>query len=409
MRIQLPLIPVFVLFATLSPLAAQAAVYTFSELQKTDRPRIPYGEVVTIHGSIADFDKAGEKYSEWMDLSDLSVTSRIGSTSTTTEARISADHREWEFDLEALPAKSLLRLDLKAVLRPSQAGAKKVVEKALQDDRFKTAVETFFRAAKEKDAVVAEVETKFFNELGVVLKDAFPEFLAVSEVPIRAQPAVRDKLGALLNLRQNLKDLEGVLDVTKETSASQAYEAVKKKKTDKESDERARRSFVSAYEDATAALNALVESVRQTVTVTHSVPTSSLSTSDLQKYAGIDYAALYVPNSEELRQFVLANIYWGSVDDLPAALNVKERWFQSRISLSVGWCIGDLSNNQNSDIDGNNAFALGIGFRLNKYFRLSAGSMQYRSKADGSLRGDPFFGISIDVTAFDALKGLVSK
>ena len=185
---------------------------------------------------------------------------------------------------------------------------------------------------------------------------------------------------------------------------------VKGEKADKESDERSRSLFVTAYETATGTLkNALVETVSQTVTITHSVPTSTLSTSDLQKYAGIDYAALYVPNSEELRQFVLANIYWGSVDDSPAALNVKDRWFQSRFSLSVGWCVGDLSNNQNSDIDGNNAFAFGIGFRLNKYFRLSAGSMQYRSKSGGTLRGDPFFGISIDVTAFDALKGLVSK
>jgi len=46
---------------------------------------------------------------------------------------------------------------------------------------------------------------------------------------------------------------------------------------------------------------------------------------------------------------------------------------------------------------------------MNKYFRFSIGDMIYRSKDNGDLKGQIYYGVSIDLTAFEALSGLVSK
>lgn len=394
----------------LLPLSVQAARISYSDLVQTGARPIPYGEVVTIHGSITDFDAPGKKFSDWLELSELSVSYTAGNTSGTLKARISTDKREWEIDLEPLPAKSLLRLELKATLRPSQPAAEKIVTKVLDGDQYKSAVANFFRAAK--GATREKAVDQFLEELGGLVKSEFPAFISVSGVSFRGQALVLEKLVPLANLQENLKDLKQfkIPGIKPDMTPAQAYEVTKDAVGLQDEAARAASAFTRNYKDANEALKkALVETVSQTVTVTQSVPTTSVSISDLQKYAGIDYAALYVPDRDELRQFVVANIYYGSVDDTPNDLTGVLDHLQSRVSLSIGWCVGDLSNNQNSDIDGNNAYALGIGYRINKYFRVSAGTMKYRSKADGALRGETFYGISVDLTAFDALKGLVSK
>ena len=139
--------------------------------------------------------------------------------------------------------------------------------------------------------------------------------------------------------------------------------------------------------------------------------TASALVQDIQKYAGLDYAAIYSKNLNELRKFITVNIYFGPVSDTPTqySSNKKLNWIQERFSLTFGLSVGDLSSNENSDIEGDNAYIYGIGFRLNKYFRINAGNMLYRSKTSGGMEDDFSVGASIDLTAFDALKGLVSK
>jgi hypothetical protein len=92
---------------------------------------------------------------------------------------------------------------------------------------------------------------------------------------------------------------------------------------------------------------------------------------------------------------------------------------RQRVSLGFGMALKDLSGASKSKISSQNAFAYGVGFRLNKYFRLSAGGLLYRttlpavngvtSPANGTLRQEFFVGPSIDVTALSALQSIFAK
>lgn len=92
---------------------------------------------------------------------------------------------------------------------------------------------------------------------------------------------------------------------------------------------------------------------------------------------------------------------------------------RQRVSLTFGIALKDISGSSKSKIASENAFVYGLGFRLNKYFRLSAGGMMYRatlptvngssSPSNGTLRHEFFVGPSIDVTALPALQTIFAK
>ncbi len=137
--------------------------------------------------------------------------------------------------------------------------------------------------------------------------------------------------------------------------------------------------------------------------------------SDLQKYAGFDVGALYAPQLNELRSFFTANIYFK-----PVELRTDDWSIWQRLSLTLGASIGDLSGRDTNKtrISGDNAFVYGLGFRLNKYFRLTVGGMLYRLKlpsadaanpADNSLKHAFFFGPSLDITALPGLTTIFAK
>ena len=134
-----------------------------------------------------------------------------------------------------------------------------------------------------------------------------------------------------------------------------------------------------------------------------------LRVQDLQRYAGIDIGGLYAPSIDELRQFLLINIYFGAVDDKPRRFSSSQDFWVSRFSLSVGAEMGDLGGSDDAVIRDGKAYAIGVGFRLNKYFRLGVGSMLYRSVSHNDLRSAGYVVISMGLTGFRALEGLVSK
>jgi hypothetical protein len=134
--------------------------------------------------------------------------------------------------------------------------------------------------------------------------------------------------------------------------------------------------------------------------------TQPLVTQDLTKYAGFDAAALAAPRINELRQFYMMHIYpWGPVElDTTGHVPFAERW-----SFAIGASAADLSANANSPIKNGKAFAYGVGFRLNKYFRLSAGLMLYRDSSSNRLMAVPCYGPSIDITALPGLTSIFSQ
>jgi hypothetical protein len=137
---------------------------------------------------------------------------------------------------------------------------------------------------------------------------------------------------------------------------------------------------------------------------------------DLQKYAGFDVGALYSFRLSELRSFAVLNIYFlGPAEFKPGGLLQGRQ----RISLAFGVAIKDISGSTKSKISGENAFVYGLGYRLNKYFRVNVGGMLYRANlpggsnstggANGTLRQEFFIGPSIDVTALSGLQSIFAK
>lgn len=132
-------------------------------------------------------------------------------------------------------------------------------------------------------------------------------------------------------------------------------------------------------------------------------------TADLQKYAGFDAGAVYVPRLNELRDSLTAHIYlFGPVDlDPNGVANVN---WKNRLSIAIGATRGEISANANSRIANNQAYLYGVGFRLNKYFRVSAGGLLYRDAKPGSgLLNELFIGPSIDLTALPGLKQIFAN
>ena len=139
---------------------------------------------------------------------------------------------------------------------------------------------------------------------------------------------------------------------------------------------------------------------------------------DFEKFAGLDYGAIYIPRMQALRHFATINIYFGQVEDKPVNAKVLANAntgrtktdimesLRQRISLTFGMSIGDISSQEDSAIKDDNAFLYGMGFRLNKYFRITAGGAAFRDKRNDGIRHGLMIGPSIDLTAFKYIRGI---
>jgi len=134
--------------------------------------------------------------------------------------------------------------------------------------------------------------------------------------------------------------------------------------------------------------------------------TQSSTTQDLNKYAGFDAGALYAPRINELRGYYMVHVYpWGPVElDTNGHIPPLDRW-----SIAFGESTGDLSSNGASRVKGDKAFVYGVGFRINKYFRVTAGGMLYRDAVGNRLLNELFIGPSIDITALPGLKSVFAS
>jgi hypothetical protein len=122
------------------------------------------------------------------------------------------------------------------------------------------------------------------------------------------------------------------------------------------------------------------------------------------KYFGVDLGALWLPGLDEMRKSVSVHIYPGRIgaspeDDLLAL---------KRFSIAASYDLGDFSGNTSSPVRENHLYALGIGYRMNRYFRAGMGLALYRHANDGDLRRALYLTLSVDMTAFDVIQNLVS-
>jgi hypothetical protein len=206
--------------------------------------------------------------------------------------------------------------------------------------------------------------------------------------------------------------------------ASKAIDYTKLSKDLASDVQKAVEAFPKTYDDAVGGLSAGLQGALFTGSSSLAVGSDQATdvVCDLQKYAGFDVGALYSFRLNELRSFAMVHNYFGPVQLKTGATAPKsslgER-LRQRASLAFGMALKDLSGSTQSKISGENAFVYGLGIRLNKYFRLTAGGLLYRttlpaangstSPANGSLRHEFFIGPSIDVTALSALQSIFSK
>lgn len=123
---------------------------------------------------------------------------------------------------------------------------------------------------------------------------------------------------------------------------------------------------------------------------------------DICKYFGVDVGALWLPARDELRKVITINIYPGKVGRSPS-----EDTYSKRLSVAVSYDVGDISGNNQSAIRDNHHYSIGIGYRLNRYFRVGTGLSLYRHADDNDLRRALYLSLSVDLTGFKVIEDLV--
>ena len=386
--------------------------------------KLPYGKSVTLTGQTSDIKCGSQAISDVIDISGISV-SYLGQTSTPSAGTITGN--TWTAPLGSLPADATIDLQLKVTGKLSDATATDVTNELLADPRFLTAVNGFFAATnaaandqsspkvitsamatQEAQMVLDNISGKN-GALTQILGRLLPSPCSVAtDVTAAAMMGLRTNETALLNFQTRAGDLRKpgvhVPGLDPNASAADAYKLVKTLKIDP--DDKATNAVVRLYmRDYEAILGAfkvdVVAQLSQGVQLTQVTDTA-----DLNKYAGFDVGAMYAPRINELRQFDMVHIYpFGPVElDTSGGVPFKGRW-----SIALGASVGDLSSNGKSRVKGDKAFVYGVGFRINKYFRISAGGMLYRDAIGNGLLNELFIGPSIDVTALPGLKQMFSS
>ena len=393
-----------------APLAAQ--VIPYKELSAT---RLPYGETLVIQGELADLKANSQPLTDHLEITGLVVRYTVSGLSAKTATATITDAK-WQVSIEPLPEKASVAFvfEVQGKLKPERIG--EMLDKVLADPRFLVAFDTFAATAASPRAAQELAANNFVDNLAPIFTDALPPFLRASaESPFAAAllDDIEKDLPSLVNFRTNIADMviNKVPGIESGMTAGAAWQAASKLTVQQKQalDVHGQSSldqFLGNYRRLQVALS------RQAVvhlTARSDVTAASVSR-DFEKYAGLDVGALYVPQLHELRSFFTLNVYFGRVEESPApATAAQSSFWQQRVSLTFGVSVGDLSAREDSKIKGDNAFVYGLGFRLNKYVRLTAGGLLFRAASDNHLKHEIFIGPSIDFSAFKYIRGIFGK
>jgi hypothetical protein len=400
---------------------------------KNPKPKLPYGQPFTISGKTTDVclgtiqsDKTcSQKLSDTLAATTVGGKYIVAGQETPfAVSPVSGD--AWSVNVAKLDENTPVTFKFVFSGKVSQTQADKITSLLLASNDFTSSLNTFLSSATSRpasdQAILAsafgqKVAQSVLDQLGTlhVAPTSADDFKKALSAPTMAGVGLFINLTAeLASLRQLNLDSKTKLGFEDTLTASAAYAALKKPPSDPDLAKMAQR-----YTDNYDALRLqLAINVAATLSVDVGATADDI-TEDLKKYAGFDVGALYVPRLQELRSFATVNIYFGSVALHPE--NGQRLIFWERVSLSFGMALKDLSGADTSTtkIKGENAFAYGIGVRLNKYFRITTGGIVYRtqlpaingvaSPITGKLRNEFFIGPSIDVTAIPALKGIFAK
>ena len=399
--------------------------------------RLEYGETFTIQGKTKDVniaagkDSAPEPLSKFLVPTSLKLIYQVsGLTPIEKTGEIQENGTLFTVSVDKLPenAKVGFRFVFSGSLAPGFITTR--MEQFLTDSRYTKIVDDFFQQAEGRGApAVTQQLREFVNALAPLLSRDLPDVIKISDTETLAQNLTKkladaEAVAPLLRLSRRYRNAKSFLKITEDISADALRKKVDEdiaglqKKTPGDQIPIALSNYVQAHDELKKLLLDNVIQIAATFVVS-----ADAGVKDFEKYAGVDMGAIYIPRVQELRAFFTVNIYFGAVEDTPApaaAPDARRRptsravlgnALRQRLSLSFGMSLRDLSGRdpQKTKVEGNNAFVAGLGFRLNKYFRIVAGDALLRNKADNRIGHAFFIGPSIDVSAIQNLRVLFGK
>jgi hypothetical protein len=400
------------------------------------KPALPYGQPFTIHGTTSQVCIGGQP----VKAADGAVTCKTGrplsdlisATDVQVDYGIAKDAEkvnggDWSVKITKLEPDTPVTFKFSFTGKVSPAGAATLLDRVLGSEKFNGALNQFISAAQGKTAAQQAPLAAGFAQL--VAQQVLDALSALSLTPANTEEFRKalsttsiEDFGPYVNLPDEAENVfrkvgaegEKKLGISRTMTFSQlndALSAVVKMLPPGD-------DFLPVINAYLANYRAILARFQVDVAANLAVSigaTASDITADLKKYAGFDVGALYAPRLHELRSFATVNIYWGPVSLHPDKGTRSP--LLERLSLTFGMALKDVSgrDSDKTKIKDQNVFIYGMGFRLNKYFRLTAGGMVYRMKAaipgpiDNKLRHEFFLGPSIDITALPALEGIFGK
>jgi len=387
--------------------------------------KLPYGGNVTLAGQLSDLTCGTQPISNVLNITGIAV-SYLGQTSPAATATIASGSNTWTVPLGSLPADTAVNLQLKVTGNISAAKQSEIVGDLMADASFQRSLKGFLQSANGQTSVFSQDLQIMLNSISDksgaltnALQSVLPSCVVATDVTAAAVKGFAGSTG-FINLPLRVTEFgkaiaPKTLDGYDEKMSAAELDAFIKASNGKYASSKTaltvselsfvqarEKDFQKAYQSALSAFGGdVVAQLNQGV-----VLSQSSTTQDLSKYAGFDAGALYAPRINELRGFYMAHIYpTGPVDlDTSGKIPFLDRW-----SIAIGASTGDISSNGASRVKGDKAFVYGLGFRINKYFRVTAGGMLYRDAVGNRLLNEFFVGPSIDITALPGLQSIFAS
>jgi hypothetical protein len=418
-----PLFFIVGIIASGSILSAQTVSYS----SLVNGGKLPYGKNVTLTGKLTDLKCGSQAIPDLLSVSSLTV-SYLGQTTQPVSATISGN--DWSAPLGQLPPDTAINLLLKVTGKLVEVKRSEIASDLIADPQFQRSLEAFFELSRNQpSSVVTDEAERLLREIsdqnGALTRILQSKLSCVSinSFGAAAVTALRANLPAFLNISRRLAGVKGRnLDgVTDSMTAAQLHDFIQTNlKNHPENyasrgmpltgeDLQAAQNAVDLFErDYTTTLSAFAADVIAQVNTGVQLDVPSVTT-DLQKYAGFDVGAVYVPRINELRQFFMINVYPFGPVELDTQGLLPRAW-KARASIAFGLSLADLSANAHSRVKSDKAFVYGFGYRINKYFRFNVGAVVYRDSGPGNgMLNEWAVGPSIDITALPALKQIFAS
>jgi hypothetical protein len=419
---------------------------------KSSKVSLPYGTPFVITGGIADVQLAGGALSTLIAPQTVAgdYNASDGVQGAVTASSITGT--SWNFNVGKLSPDTSVVINFQFTGPLSPAVVQTVLKEVLADPAYTAASTQFVQSALGRPAAeqiaattllsqsAAAVVTAVLKRMGLTPKNPDDLKAALGTTLANTIPPIFNLNGETSSvLNPAFHVAEGVnlsADALKALPTADLVEKLKtidysktsaKAPADQDTQAQVKGivdQFLATYQNAVGGLGNGLQAVLFTGSSSLAVGSDQATdvVCDLQKYAGFDVGALYSFRLNELRSFAMVHVYFGPVQLKTGGAPPKSgrgEGLRQRASLAFGMALKDLSGSTQSKISGENAFIYGVGIRLNKYFRLTAGGLLYRttlpaangstSPANGSLRHEFFIGPSIDVTALPALQSIFAK